>query len=94
MFEKLYIKLLMNFVYFVDYTNKKKILNYFRSKLKGISLVVLDVGTHKGETIDFFLDNFDVKKIYCFEPNSEVFQQLNDKKKYKKEKVKLYNFGL
>ena len=54
MFEKLYIKLLMNFVYFVDYTNKKKILNYFKSRLKDIFLVTIDIGTHKGETIDFF----------------------------------------
>ena len=94
MFEKLYIKLLMNFVYFVDYTNKKKILNYFKSKLKDISLVVIDVGTHKGETIDFFLDNFNVKQIYCCEPNSEIFSLLGKKRKYKKDKIKLYNCGL
>ena len=94
MFEKLYIKLLMNFVYFVDYTNKKKILNYFRSKLKDVSLVAIDVGTHKGETIDFFLDNFSVKQIYCCEPNIEVFSEINKKKKYQNDKIKLFNFGL
>ena len=94
MFEKLYIKLLMNFVYFVDYTNKKKILNYFRSKLKDVFLVAIDVGTHKGETIDFFLDNFNIKQIYCCEPNSEVFSELNKKKKYQDEKIKLFNLGL
>ena len=94
MFEKLYIKLLMNFVYSVDYTNKKKILNYFRSKLKDVFLVAIDVGTHKGETIDFFLDNFNIKQIYCCEPNSEVFSELNKKKKYQDEKIKLFNLGL
>ena len=94
MFEKLYIKLLMNFVYFVDYTNKKKILNYFRSKLKDVFLVAIDVGAHKGETIDFFLDNFNIKQIYCCEPNSEVFSELNKKKKYQDEKIKLFNLGL
>tara|TARA_Y100000590_G_scaffold262476_1_gene294536 strand:- start:1059 stop:1790 length:732 start_codon:yes stop_codon:yes gene_type:complete len=94
MFEKLYLKLLMNFVYFVDYTNKKKILNYFRSKLKDVFLIAIDVGTHKGETIDFFLDNFNIKKIYCCEPNAEVFSELNNKKKYQDEKIKLFNLGL
>jgi len=94
MFEKLYLKLLMNFVYFVDYTNKKKILNYFRSKLKDVFLIAIDVGTHKGETIDFFLDNFNIKQIYCCEPNTEVFSELNNKKKYQDEKIKLFNLGL
>ena len=94
MFEKLYLKLLMNFVYFVDYTNKKKILNYFRSKLKDVFLIAIDVGTHKGETIDFFLDNFNIKQIFCCEPNTEVFSELNNKKKYQDEKIKLFNLGL
>ena len=94
MFEKLYIKLLMNFVYFVDYTNKKKILNYFKSRLKDISLVAIDIGTHKGETIDFFLDNFNVTQIYCCEPNSEIFSELNKKKKYHNDKIKLFNLAL
>jgi len=94
MFEKLYLKLLMNFVYFVDYTNKKKILNYFKSKLKDVFLVAIDVGTHKGETIDFFLDNFNIKQIFCCEPNTEVFSELNNKKKYQDEKIKLFNLGL
>ncbi len=62
----------------------KKILNYFKSKLKDISLVVIDVGTHKGETIDFFLDNFNVKQIYCCEPNSEIFSSLSKKENIKK----------
>ena len=56
MFEKLYIKLLMNFVYFVDYTNKTKILNYFKSRLKDIFLEIIDIGTHKGKNC-FFQDN-------------------------------------
>ena len=94
MFEKLYLKLLMNFVYFVDYTNKKKILNYFRSKLKDVFLIAIDVGTHKGETIDFFLDNFNIKQIFCCEPNTKVFSELNNKKKYQDEKIKLFNLGL
>ena len=84
----------MNFVYFVDYTNKKKILNYFRSKLKDVFLIAIDVGTHKGETIDFFLDNFNIKQIFCCEPNTEVFSELNNKKKYQDEKIKLFNLGL
>ena len=94
MFEKLYIKLLMNFVYFVDYTNKKKILNYFKSRLKDIFLVTIDIGTHKGETIDFFQDNFNIKQIYCCEPNPEIFSELNNKKKYQNDKIKLFNLAL
>ena len=56
MFEKLYIKLLMNFVYFVDYTNKKKILNYFRSKLKDNSLRMV-YAIKKGRTFKSLQSN-------------------------------------
>ena len=73
MFEKLYIKLLMNFVYFVDYTNKKKILNYFKSRLKDIFLVTIDIGTHKGETIDFFRTILILTKFIVVNPILRFF---------------------
>ena len=37
---------------------------------------VIDIGGHKGETINFFLKNFNVNKIYVFEPNHQLFEIL------------------
>ena len=37
----------------IDYPNKKKILNFFKSKLEHNPLNVFDIGAHKGETINF-----------------------------------------
>ena len=61
--------------------------------MKKWPLTVLDIGAHKGETIDFFLKNFNLNKIYSFEPNNELFLYL--KKKFSSsEKIKLFNLGL
>ena len=43
-----------------------------------------DVGAHKGETIDYLLQLKDIKRIYSFEPQENVFNIL--KRKYKKNK--------
>ena len=40
------------------------------------SLIVLDVGSNRGQSIDFFTKNFNVKKITGFEPNKKLFNSL------------------
>ena len=47
-----------------NYTPKK----FFKSILRTNEPVILDVGAHKGETIKFFKEIFDLAKIYSFEP--------------------------
>jgi len=45
--------------------------------------IIIDVGAHIGEMTKIFLKNFkNVKKIYCFEPQKEIFSSL--KKKFNK----------
>ena len=60
------IKLLKKILSFFDYFNQKKILFLFRKIFKKKINVIFDVGAHHGETIDFYLGNFDVNKIYSF----------------------------
>lgn len=74
-----------------DLINQKKIKEFFKKNLKN-KIVVFDIGAHKGETINFFLKYFDVKKIYCFEPNNKIFRNL--KEKYNISKIKLFNVGV
>jgi len=86
-------KILMIFIGVVDLNNKKKVLNFFRKKLNTSLINIIDIGAHKGETIDLFLKNFNIEKIYSFEPNKNLFNTLI-KKKYNSNKVKLLNLGV
>jgi len=67
-----------------DYFHKKKIIKFLK-KLNIHSInIFIDIGAHKGESIDFFSKNLKIKKIYSFEASSKNFKIL--KKKYKNNK--------
>ena len=75
------------FLGFFDYFHKKKLLNLLKKeKLNNLNLV-LDVGAHKGESISFFLKNFNLKKIISFEASPYNFNIL------KKNLTKLQNLN-
>jgi len=78
----------------IDYPNKKKILNFFKSKFKNENLKIIDIGAHKGETISFFLNNFRVGEIYAFEPNFDLYEKLRKINKFKKKFIRIFNFGI
>ena len=78
----------------IDYPNKKKILNFFKSKLENYPLKVFDIGAHKGETINFFLNNFRIDEIYAFEPNLDLYEKLRVINKYKNKSIRIFNFGI
>ena len=77
----------------VDSKNKKKILNFFKKKFKNTSLFILDVGSHHGETISFFSNNFDVSQIHGFEPSITNFYTLKKNTKNLKN-IQIHNYGL
>ena len=61
--------------------------------------IILDVGAHKGESINLFLKNFIVKKIYSFESSPINFDLLKQnlisiKKKFKKTEIVIENLTL
>ena len=78
----LFFKIFNVLINLIDYSNKKKILNFFKKKLKNKPLNIIDIGAHKGETIDFFLNNFLINRILAFEPNEELYNQLRKNNKY------------
>jgi len=68
-----------------DHFHKKKIINFVKKKLDIYSInILLDIGAHKGESIDFFSKNLNVKKIISFEASPNNFEIL--KKKYRNKK--------
>jgi FkbM family methyltransferase len=76
-----------------DYLTEKKILNQLKKIfLEKKSILVFDIGAHKGEFISFINKNFTISKAYCFEPNPKVFEILK-KKNNSNNKIELFNCG-
>ena len=73
----------------LDFFHQSRIKNY----LKKIDTVYfIDVGAHKGEFLSY-ISSLKYKKIYCFEPQKNVFKIL--KKNFKNnKKIELFNIGL
>ena len=94
MINKLYIKIISIIVKLVDYSNKKKIINFFKKYFIHKEIIAIDIGAHNGETIDLFYKNFNIKKILAFEPNIKLYNLLIKKKKYDNERIILLNHGV
>ena len=76
----------------IDYKNKLKILNILKNKFNQNLINVIDIGGHKGETINFFLKNFNINKIYVFEPNQQLYETLI--KKFTNQNTFIFNYGV
>ena len=84
------IKIILNIF---DFFTQQKIIKKIRSELKTQkSISLIDVGSHKGEYISSIKKNFDIKQIYGFEPNKDIFEILN--KNFSSSRVNLYNKGI
>lgn len=94
MMNNFFLKIFNVLINLIDYSNKKKILNFFKKVLKNKSLNIIDIGAHKGETIDFFLNNFLINKILAFEPNENLYNKLKKNNKYLNKNISIYNFGV
>ena len=90
------MKFLFNLLTFlVDANHKKKIISFFKIKLKNKPINIIDVGAHKGETINLFSKNFNLKSIVCYEASQKNFIHLKSfKKKKLNYEIKIYNIAL
>lgn len=73
----------------IDLYHQARIAKYLK-KFKINYLI--DVGSHKGEFLSYVL-NLNLKKIYCFEPQKEIYKLLYDKYKNNKQ-IEFFNIGL
>ena len=76
----------------IDYSNKIKVLRFFKKNLNKNQLNIIDIGGHKGETLNFFIKNFYINKIFVFEPNIHLYNYI--KKKFFNKKIFLFNYGV
>lgn len=83
---------------FFDYLHKKKILKFFKKKKKILYFkTFFDVGAHKGESIEFFLQNFAIQTIYSFEASKDNYKKCVNNinsKNYKNTKIFIENLAL
>ncbi len=83
----------------VDFFYQKKVNNFLKKNINNNIKTLIDVGSHKGETIKTFLKNFNVEVIYSFEAskvNYSILEKnlLKIKKTYKDTKIEIFNLGV
>jgi FkbM family methyltransferase len=64
-----------------DFFYQKKILSFLKKNNLNNVNILLDVGAHRGESINLFLNNMKVKKIISFEASPINFEFLKKKQK-------------
>ena len=69
------VKLIRFILNFFDNFQQKKIIYFLKKKLNQ-DLIIIDVGSHYGETVKLFCKNFKIKKIHCFEASPNNFKIL------------------
>ena len=79
---------------FFDFFHKRRISAALKNLLKDKHTTIFDVGGHQGESIFFFKKNFNVSKIYTFEPIKSNFIKLKKNTKKISDKIIYCNFAL
>ena len=60
-----------------DYFYQKKFINFLKKKGINNFNVLIDIGAHKGESINLFANNFKINQIYSFEPSPISYKILS-----------------
>ena len=79
---------------FFDFFHKRKILKVLKKLLNNDKKVIFDVGAHNGESILLFNKNFNLLKIYSFEPLETNFLKLKINTKKIEKKITYFNCAL
>jgi len=92
-------KLILVLISLFDFFYQKKIFNFLKKKKLNNFNLVLDVGAHRGETINKFLKNFKIKKIISFEASPKNFLKLKNNlkklsKKFQNSEIIIENIAL
>ncbi len=74
---------------FSSVSDEKKLLKEF---FKNKEIIYVDIGTNVGNYLEFIGKNFKIKKAYCFEPLTELYNKLVNKNN--KQNFKFFNYAL
>lgn len=97
------LNLRVKFIQFLIEINEKilfypKLRAFYKKRFsisfsKDEKFIVFDVGSNRGQTIDFFLSINRSSIIYAFEPNPKLFQELQ-RKFGSNTNIKIFNLGI
>jgi FkbM family methyltransferase len=92
---KKYITLIILQIF--DFYHNRRIINFLKKKITHIN-ILFDIGAHKGESVNFFINNFTVDYVYSFEPSLNNYSELKKNifkyiKRFKTINFKIYNYG-
>ncbi len=90
-----YIKILAIFLFdLIDkYIHQHKIIKTIKKEKLNIS-TFFDIGAHKGKYTDLMLRNYQLKKVYLFEPQTNMFKFLKKKYNNKKHIINIFESGI
>ena len=82
-----------------DFFHQRKIIKFLHKEGFKELKTLLDVGAHKGESIDLFMNNFKIDVIYSFEASPILFKILSDqisyfRNKFKNSRLVIENFAI
>jgi len=74
----------------------EKDFKYLKNIFYDKKINIIDIGASDGISVKFFLNNLNVKKIYCYEPHLLYQRQLQKLKKFRNyiNKIKVFNYGI
>ena len=67
---------ILNILKYFDFFYQLKMFKFLKKKGFSKFEVFFDIGAHRGETIKLFTNNFEIKKMYSFEPSKINFDYL------------------
>jgi len=70
-----------------------RLRKFYKNSIQKNDPVILDVGSNKGQTIEFFTGIFPNCTIFGFEPNPDLFRLLTQKYQDRKN-IRLFNLGV
>ncbi len=84
---------------YFDYYYQIKLFNFLKKNNFKDFEIFFDIGAHEGESIILFSKNFNIKKIFSFEPSPVNFKKLSQNKrfiqnKFKNLEINLENYAL
>ena len=91
----MYIKLIIKILSLFDFFYKKRIINFLKKEKFNNIDVLIDVGSHHGETIILFNKNFKINNFFAFEPSPINYQTLKKNvKKLRNNRIKIFNHAI
>ena len=91
-------KIILLVISFFDFFHKKKIINFLKNNNNYKFNTILDIGGHRGESIELFLKYFTVDKIISFEASPINYKILKNnlnklKKKFERTEILIENLA-